>query len=99
MTNAFRRVCCMAAKIGKKLSGGDGKSFELKVFSYQPRSHTSVEHDFSTARRIVEDKKLSLKVAEALDKEFRRTDSTDSVTALLAESEVSYQEYLTCFLR
>lgn len=79
----------MAAKIGKKLSSGDGKSFDLKVFPYQPRSHTSVEHEFSTASRIVVDTKLSLKVAEALDKEFGKTDSPDNISALLAEPEVS----------
>lgn len=77
-----------AGKIGKKLSG-EGKFFELKVFSYQPRSHTSVAHDFSGAQRIVQDTKLSLKVAEALDTEFLRADSTDGIKALLAEPEVS----------
>lgn len=62
------------------------------MFPYQPRSHTSVEHEFSTASRIVEDTKLSLKVAKALDMEFRKTDTPDNITALLAEPEVSLQE-------
>lgn len=79
----------LAAKVGKKLSGGEGRFFELKVFSYQPRSHTSVDHEFSGAHRIAHDTKLSLKVAEALDKEFRRADSNDAIAALLAEPEVS----------
>lgn len=87
--NVFHRACWMAAKIGKKLSGGDGKSFELKVFPFQQRSHTLIEHEFSTASRIIEDIKLSLKVAEALDKEFLKTYSPDNITALLAEPEVS----------
>lgn len=76
-----------AGKIGKKLSG-DGRFFELKVFSYQPRSHTSVAPEFSGAERIVHDMNLSLKVAEALDTEFRRADSADGIKALLAEPEV-----------
>lgn len=75
-------------KIGKKLSG-DGRFFELKVFSYQPRSHTSVAPEFSAAERIAHDTNLSLKVAEALDTEFRRADSADGIKALLAEPEVS----------
>ena len=77
-----------AGKIGKKLSGADGRFFELKVFSYQPRSHTSVATEFSRAERIVHDTNLSLKVAEALDTEFRRADSTDGIKTLLAEPEV-----------
>eukprot|EP00752_Nemacystus_decipiens_P006120 g5520.t1 len=76
------------SKMGKKLSGADGRFFELKVFSYQPRSHTTVAPEFSRAERIVHDTKLSLKVAEALDAEFRRSDSADTIKALLAEPEV-----------
>ncbi|CAM9543352.1 unnamed protein product, partial [Ectocarpus sp. 6 AP-2014] len=74
-------------KIAKKQSG-DGRYFELKVFSYQPRSQNSVDHDFSTANRVAHDTKQSLKVAKALDEEFRRAESTDGITALLAEPEV-----------
>ncbi|CAM9269748.1 unnamed protein product [Scytosiphon promiscuus] len=77
-----------STKLAKKLSGGDGKHFELKALPYQPRSHTSVEADFSAAHRIAHDTNQSLKVAEALDIEFNRTDSNDSITALLAEPEV-----------
>ena len=84
-----------AGKVGKKLSGGDGKFFELKVFSYQPRSHTSVAAEFSGAERIVHDTNLSLKVAEALDTEFRRVDSADGIKALLAEPEVTLVTLVT----
>lgn len=84
-----RRTLSFAGKIGKKLSG-DGRSFELKVFSYQPRSHTSVAPEFSGAERIVHDTNLSVKVAEALDTEFRRADSADGIKALLAEPEVIF---------
>lgn len=85
-----------AGKIGKKLSGGDGRFFELKVFPYQPRRHTSVAAEFSGAQRIVHDTNLSLKVAEALDTEFRRADSTDGIKALLAEPEVSLLTMVQC---
>lgn len=87
----------VAAKIAKKQSG-DGRYFELKVFSYQPRSQNSVDHDFSTANRVAHDTKQSLKVAKALDEEFRRAESTDGITALLAEPEVSAQGFHPSFV-
>lgn len=76
------------AKTSKKTSHGDSKFFELKTFSYKPRSHTSVDHEFSKAKRIVHDTKQSLKVAEALDAEFGRTDMPDGISALLRDTEV-----------
>lgn len=91
----FPSRACHPAKVGKKLSGGEGRYFELKVFSHQPRSHTSVDHEFSGADRIAHDTKLSLKVAEALDREFRRADSNDAIVALLADPEVSWPGHRT----
>jgi len=94
-TERFTSRRAHPAKLGKKLSGGEGRYFELKVFSHQPRSHTSVDHEFSGADRIAHDTKLSLKVAEALDREFRRADSNDAIAALLADPEVSWPGYCT----
>lgn len=78
--------------MSKKVSNGDSKYFELKTFSYKPRSHTAVDHEFSEAKRIVHDTKQSLKVAEALDEEFGRTGMPESIAALLREAEVSAQD-------
>lgn len=78
----------ITAKVSKKVSNGDSKFFELKTFSYKPRTHTAADHDFSDAKRIVHDTKQSLKVAEAMDEEFGRTYMPESIAALLRETEV-----------
>lgn len=82
----------LTAKVSKKVSSGDSKYFELKTFSYKPRSHTAADHDFSEAKRIVHDTKQSLKVAEALDEEFGRTHMPESIAVLLREPEVSAKD-------
>lgn len=78
----------IAVKATKKAPYADSKHFELKTFPYKPRSHVSVEVEFSTAERIVQDTKQSLKLAEALDVETGRTDMSDSITSLLNDPEV-----------
>ena len=74
--------------MSKKVSNGDSKYFELKTFSYKPRTHTAADHDFSDAKRIVHDTRQSLKVAEAMDEEFGRTYMPESIAMLLREPEV-----------
>lgn len=74
--------------MSKKVSSGDSKFFELKTFSYKPRTHTAADHEFSDAKRIVHDTKQSLKVAEAMDEEFGRTYMPESIAVLLRETEV-----------
>lgn len=78
-----------SAKQGKKTSHGDSKSFEIKVFAYKPRSEVSIDHGFSKAKRIVHDTKQSLRLAEALDAEFGRSESSDNISYLLREQSVS----------
>lgn len=77
--------------MSKKVSNGDSKYFELKTFSYKPRTHTAADHDFSDAKRIVHDTRQSLKVAEAMDEEFGRTYMPESIAMLLREPEVRPQ--------
>lgn len=84
-------LACSTAKISKKASHSDSRHFELKTFTYKPRSPSSAEQDFSTAKRIAHDTKQTLKLAESLDEEYGRTDMSDSISVLLTEPQVSRQ--------